>query len=256
MRVIHLSGIERSGTNYIQWLIINNFKDVIVVVKDKHYPPKGIMSEIEWNNPDFKFTDHQKKRINQYSNEISVIKQRGLPPFCFASEGIKPPRLNIVSHAIEKHVKNAILNKNINFLVNVKNPYGWHLSYSNRWKKVPFGSATNHWNNLYSKWVGFNNNFLDITLIIKREDTLRNFEKILQKIEQKFDLKRKNKNFVNINNILGPIGKASKKNFDKRKFYMDELYIDDLLKNKPHEIKKMSQLLDKDLMDMFSYRIL
>ncbi|MHA2218156.1 MAG: hypothetical protein ACXACY_19645, partial [Candidatus Hodarchaeales archaeon] len=52
VNVIYLAGLERSGTNYIQWLLKENFKNVIVITTFKHQDPyeSEVFSKIDWNN--------------------------------------------------------------------------------------------------------------------------------------------------------------------------------------------------------------
>jgi len=36
MNIFQMIGLERTGTNYLQWLIVNNFKDCIIIAIGKH----------------------------------------------------------------------------------------------------------------------------------------------------------------------------------------------------------------------------
>ena len=114
MKVIYLVGIERSGTNYLEWLLKENFKDLIVLLKWKHYAPRNFIEKVEWNG---KFqgdkVKENKEDIEKYLNDISIIG-RSLPPFSIVSskttQNIVHPNKGVFSDDVKKHTYDAILN--------------------------------------------------------------------------------------------------------------------------------------------------
>jgi hypothetical protein len=253
--VIYLAGLPRSGTNYIQWLLKENFKDIIVIVIWKHYPPRDLVNKIEWCNVTQDLRPF-KKEIIQFGEDVAYIKNNGLPPNAFVSEEIMPPGIRTRSPAIAEAVKEAIVYKTMKFLINVKNPYGWHLSFSKHWKKFKYPDHINSWEDFHSGWLDFYKNNSNISLFIKHENMLRDFNKELDIIKNAFGLTPKNEKYINVTELLTTTTDCYKnKKFERKCYFMNEEYVGELLKNEA-KLEVCRNKLSKELVEYFGYKIL
>ena len=253
--VIYLAGLPRSGTNYVQWLLKENFKNIIVVVIWKHYAPKDLINKINWSDKNQDISALSKE-IKDFSDDVAIRKKGSLPPNAFVSSEIKPPGVKESSNEIAEEVKKAILNKTVRFLINVKNPYSWHLSYSKHWKKHKFPDHMSAWNSLNGGWFDFYNNNPDITIFTRYEDMLRNFKSELDKIKDAFKLVPRNQEYVNVTGLLTTTTDCYKdEEFKRRSYFLNEEYAEELFKNKDN-IETCRNILSKDLVEYFGYKIL
>jgi hypothetical protein len=243
--VIYLAGAERSGTNYLEWLLKSNFKDTIVIVLWKHYPPRKFVKEMKWNaeNKDDKY---DQKQIDLFFDDLFV---KNPAPYFILSDDIQKKKNN--KKFIRNQINNAIVNRTIKFVVNIKNPYGWHLSYSKKWPKYKFPNDMHKWNSTYSKWLNFCKNFPDSAIIVKHEDLLKDHSKILEKIKTKFNLTMLNKKFKTVNEVMSTRCTTNKSSFTRKKHFMNEEYMKNI---KEKNVIKCRKVLSDELMSEFNYK--
>lgn len=255
MNVVYLAGLPRSGTNYVQWLLKENFKNIIVVVIWKHYAPRDIINKIEWCNSNQNLKPFNKE-IEQFSEDVAYIKNNGLPPNAFVSNGIEPPGIRKRSPTIVEAVKKSIKDKTMKFLINIKNPYGWHLSFSKHWQKHKYPHHMKTWEDFYTSWFNFYKNNSDISMFVKHEDMLRNFENGLEIIKNTFDLTPKSQKYINVTGLLTTTTDCYKdKQFERKLYFMNEEYTKNLLKNES-DLKICRNVLSEKLVKRFGYKIL
>lgn len=257
--IVFIAGRERSGTNYIQWLLRENFKNIIPITTEKHYEPRGIIKEIEWGksqeniiveNPKFG------KKIVEYAEETAIIRRRGLPPLAFPSKEFSPPTFKL-SPQIKYHVEQAMRSGNMKFLVNIKNPYGWHLSYSDHWKHLTFANHMNAWTDFYEAWAEFEEKYPKNTMFIKHEDALLDFNKVLNQIKNKFNLTIGKTVFIRPGKKLSTTTQEIGINFDKkRNYFANEIYKEVLKKNNKKALDACRDKISKKIAERFGYEIL
>lgn len=260
--VIYLAGCERSGTNYMQFLLKENFKDLICLTKWKHYPPRGFVPHFKWN--DTSQTKHlfekHKGEVDKFIKNVSIIG-RGLPPFAFVSEHnntvqiISPKRKKESVHVYDM-VKEAIEHGTMKFLVNIKNPYGWHLSYTKHWSKYKFPESLHKWTNLYSGWVEFEEKFPNSTLFVRHEDMLKDFKGGLDQIKDKFNLVQSRDEYITVEKTLTTTTGTYKKPFSRKDYFQNELYIDEISEQYKKQLEHYRKDLSVELMNRFGYKIL
>jgi len=112
---IKLYGIERSGTNYLAWLLNENFLDVRVLnnlLGWKHgtQPLDETAANPElWADPRW-----MARTVNPYWNQPSALADH-----------------------VTNEMTAAVRDRTIRIVAIVKNPYAWYVSYKRKWEDVP-----------------------------------------------------------------------------------------------------------------------
>lgn len=231
MKYFKIYGLERTGTNYITSLIGKNFSNVKVFMNiggDKH------------------------KNLIQFPTKKQIFEH--------VSKDIYNKYKNI-------NLKQLFDQKKIIYLICVKNPYTWIDSYLNYygnnkpWLKQLDRTeeniiyATKLWNSRYknySKYIKEGSAY-----VVIYEEILDNYNDFLRKMMKKFNLKKKEKNFINIEKKLranseDTIGRVGFKKFDKKDFYLQSP-IDKIYKEK--EFNLINKYLDNDLLKFYGYKV-
>ncbi len=251
--VIYLSGAERSGTNYLEWLLRNNFKDLIIIVMWKHYPPRDFINEMKWNglNQQSEY-NNKKKRIDSFLNQ--TLSYNAAPYIILSGTGkFNNKNLKHKASYVKENITKSIIDGTMKFIINIKNPYGWHLSYTKRWKKYKFPQCMDKWATMYTRWLNFMNKFPKSTIILKHEDLLKDYSSMLDTVQSKFNLETSNKKFITVSSELSSTCFVKKNSFKKANYYMNEVYMKNVTKANADECRKF---LPVDLMSEFGYEIL
>ena len=209
MKFIKQYGLERTGTNYLKALIESNVKDVRVLSNLfglKHEKFKVM----DYKSYDFKKDKNVKTDLNQ--EQVNNIRD------CFIRDEIF-------------------------YIVTIKNPYSWVISYNNcSWIKANKGPLNekkiirymNRWNEINDDWL--KNLIVDRekkTFSILYEDLILDPKKVIEKICDKFGMEM-NKEFHDINNTMHPgpdfnwRKNISKSKFNKKNYFLNKSYLKEL----------------------------
>lgn len=222
MEYFKIYGLQRTGTNYISSLIEKNFENVKVFMNVGGWKHGNI---IRYPNNKIMLQKTDKYTSNKYRN-VNLVK---------------------------------LFKENVNFIVTVKNPYTWILSYLNHYRleknKENIKEIVKLWNTRYSNYKKFIEK--GTSYLIKYEDVLENYLKILKEIMKKFHLKKSEKKFKPIKNKLkanvdSTIGVVKDEVFNKTEYYINP-EINKIFNKK--EIKTINYFLDKDLVSFYGYEI-
>jgi len=230
VKYIKIYGMPRSGTNYLKKLVETNFlaRILVHVGRGKHMPPKKIGVREIRNVKKF-----GKEKL-QDQNEIQSICQY-----------------------LESDV--------IYSLIIMKNPYSWLVSYKNYINRnsnpnIPqilhidkseddLKKAVKWWNDIGSKYLEFVREHGDISILVRYEELVDDYKIVLDNIGSTFNLTSREKQLVNIDSVIGPGFKNTRKQFDAGKYqsarYLKEFSAD--------QIKLINQELDKKVMEQFEY---
>lgn len=221
---ILLFGLQRSGTNFLEQLLIKNFK--IHILNDYHnrksplqkhfriYDQKDIIPEYQYKNDLRLKSFEQFLKVTQLDNKLDCV------------------------------------------LIISKNPYNWLISYK-EWAVKCNWPAVNHnyleeYNLFYRKWIEFSKEDERIQFV-KYENLLLDTKKELKKLKKRFDFQYKL-----LRQIYGLEIKLKKvpqtTNFTKvrRNFYERNLFLDELKKEGVDEINSM---LDLKVISHLNYSI-
>jgi hypothetical protein len=230
MNIIKEYGLERSGTNYIKALIEINIKDVRVLSNlfgQKHEKYKLI----DYNNYNFRIDNNVITDLNV--NEVNEIK-------------------------------NKFINDEVFYIIIVKNPASWIVSYNKcEWIKENRGPLNkdkiirymNRWNTIHNDWLDeLINNKNSKTYGILYEDLLLNPKEVIVGIATKFGLDYSGE-FKNITNMMytgvdTPGHKnISNTSFNKISYYLDKKYLNEI---SPDLINLIDNNIECEIMDVIT----
>lgn len=203
MKNILIYGLQRSGTNFLEKLLLKNYSVNILNDNDdrksplqKHfrlYDDKMYIPTSEYFN-DMKFID-----FSEYENVLNLS------------------------------------NKIDGILIIYKDPYSWLLSYKNWAKKQNWPSVNYHYieeySRFYEKWLEFSNEDPRI-VFVNYIDLLSKTDLELKKIENIFNLK-----LLKVRYIFGKqynfklVGRSKWFNNAKRNYYLNKEYLKEYDKN-------------------------
>jgi len=259
--VIRQIGAHRSGTNYCQWLMINNFDDIIFmysILGSKHFSMPNFYHNVDWVNGQFPLTNEQMDKIVRQLEEQTAGWKKSCgsaTPWACSSNCLEEcayPNPKAV-----EHIKEAIKTASIKFVMCIKNPYAWFLSsikhkpLKNLSRKEVIGKKISEWVALHEEWFQIYEKNKEAFFIFKYEDVIENTEGMLKRISKKFDLKETRKKFINNENRLAPNGKVTKNKFDKN-FYIKRLYMEQISQK---DIEIFRAFLPSELIEKMGYKI-
>ena len=238
-------GAQRTGTNYSKDLFNKNYKNLQIIefLNSKHHVP----------------------REGPY-----VL---GSSAQAYLEENYTPEK--------RQEVRNAIFQQSIKNLVIIRNPYAWidslwriglemeHGADSYIYFQQPPSKQNNvswlllrpsleeqapavknsiiSYNERYRQWFGMSHE------IVRQEDLLMSFERVLEYFEQKYHLHRREHSLTNVNETRGPhiqIGTETRdKNFYKD-YYLNDKYMSRL---PPNTIKLITETVDWELFKEVGY---
>ena len=222
MNIIKIYGLRRTGTNYLQKLLVHNFEELLVLVDAFHWK-------------------HGLPRVITIDDVL--YRTKDLTPKDWRSNTSKGP------------TKNMFLNNKMHYLLCVKDPYSWYLSIC-LWREIdPFPINKDKCEQLF-QWNYMGQKYLDMVRerpygcsvsIINYESLLLNLDKVLGVIATQFELER------------NPVMWDSEANaydggsfMDKRKFYASRKYIDMYASQ---DLELMNEFLDIRIMMALGYEI-
>jgi hypothetical protein len=222
-----LYGIQRSGSNYTQQLLLRNFRN------------------IRFYNRDISRCLPTHKHFRLYNEKAVIPSARYLNAFTYNNFA-----------EFKQHVE-QILEKEINaFLVCIKDPYSWYLSYKKHarknkntyFKRSPNSHYLIDYSLFYRKWLDFSMEAPAEVVILRYEDLIEDLEDSIKVIGEKFNLERSSHAVVN------PTKVAMSKEFTQSRssFYTEKKYLNLISKQEKSVIK---HLLDPVLMSKLNYHI-
>jgi hypothetical protein len=222
-----LFGLQRSGTNYIKWLIESNFKEVNVLQNGlgrKHFPP---LEKIDWKGKEWNNFCSPK-----YSNQEI------------------------------KEIYKAYLNDRLFFILAVKDPFAWFISFLKHIKiEINEENIDKGIKNYINLWNTRNKEFLNINnlkeykkvKLVKYEELICDCPKILEEFRSCFNLEKRYDDWQNTCFRTNMGGEFSVKTLNfpfDASFYREKRYMNFFSKE---QIKLINRLLDKQLINALKY---
>ncbi|HMB00163.1 MAG TPA: sulfotransferase [Spirochaetota bacterium] len=215
MLKLMLYGLHRTGTNYAQKIIEKNFSD------------------INFLNDGYARSLPVHKHFRLYKEQYYIPEPCYFNNFHYSSLA-----------ELEEHITRLTNARHVNFIVTVRNPFSWYLSYckmarryarwwrKNKWINFQKNRLNPHYmidyNLFYSKWTDFYRHNPDRIFLIRQEDILQDMKMIMNRLKDKFNLKLK---------------PHKKKGFkDTKKVYMSKQFTE----------KKRSAYLSKTFLNKYS----
>ncbi|NPA68591.1 MAG: hypothetical protein GXO50_08285 [Chlorobi bacterium] len=212
-------GLQRSGTNFLETLMLKNFDINIVNGSNRAHPL------------------HKHFRLYDNKNLIPEPKYKNNMKFKHFSDYEKSFNINTPVHGI---------------LILSKDPYSWLISYKKWAKKCkwpePDYNYIEEYNQFYGKWAEFSKQDNRI-MFIRYIDLLDNADLILDKTETEFNLKAKqNKRIEKVKKVKrSKFFTKSKKNYYKNSEYLSEY--------KQKDLEDLNSKLNINLLNFLGYEI-
>jgi hypothetical protein len=227
-KALLLYGMQRTGSNFTQQVLLQNFQNIRFYNSDcsrclpthKHfrlYDEKSIIPDVRYLNS-FTYQGFQ-----DFKNHVEQIAGREI--------GV--------------------------FIITIKDPYSWYVSYKKHAKKNKYiyvkRSLNSHYivdyNLFYRKWFEFSLEAPSEVFMVKYEDLIGDLNLSLNRIGDKFNLERSSE--VSIQPEKVPMSK--KFTSVRVTFYKDKNYLD-LISDQEKSV--IQHLLDKELLSAFNYQII
>lgn len=225
-KVAMIYGMQRTGTNYTEQLIIRNFDHV------KFY-----------NRADTRCLPSH-KHFRLYDENFFLPDSKFYNSFCYKD-----------FNSFKNHVE-QLIGLDINyFLVIIKNPFSWYLSYLKHAKKSGYSfhrkSLNSHfiidYNLFYRKWLSFQQQSPEKVIILKYEDSLNDLPLFLDGIAGRLNMKR------NSDNPDNPEKVRINRRFTTKKlaYYKNQSFMG-LIKD--NDKKTIINLLDIGILDIYDIK--
>jgi len=243
---IKLYGVPRSCTNLVKLLLHDNFSNVTVLSNVLGWKHGNHPESVDWSGKDWDL----------------INNPNGVSSLDFVTE----EELNSIKKIYE--------DKQMNYVICLKDPYSWLVSYSkyqaresiisrsilsfkgiNRKKLTEYVSL---WNARHRNWTELLKNNSNSTMI-RYEDILKKPDSTLQELSDFFNLEK-------INHVVMPefalsrnpeeVGKLPKhedKIFNKTDYYLNKEYLKYFKKD---DLKLIAKNIDGDLVSYFGYEII
>lgn len=227
-------GAQRTGTNYIKWVIQTNWPKQVTVLTNilgsKHGP---YIEPIDWSG-------------------------KGWVPKARANKGL--------AEAVTPEIRHAYDNGELRYVVIIKDPYSYYWSnkrlfYPKGCPKELIQHLTTEWNDLYLNWWDLVvDKRPDQSIMIRHEDLLEDLKGTMDKIAQKCQLpiqdsyKNTTKQMRTLNDAKWYTEKPinSKRKPLNPSFYTERQYLEQLT---DEEIGVITEFVNRSLMDEFGYEI-
>jgi len=224
MNIIKMVGAPRSGTTYIQWLVINNFYNTAVLVSvlgGKHcFPHRCNINNIE-------------KEVVKYGPHLSWQ----------CSKNFKDD----LNRNYSRYIRGAYNQSKLKFILCFKDPYSWVVSGMNFRPNQNIEKLIDHWNNFNGAWLSYYDDNRESCFIVRYENLITNLENVLGNMEKKFNLIRSADTFIDSNKHFAP--KQTSDVYDKS-YYLEERFLEEI-----DDMDVFRKNLSAKMVERLGYRI-
>jgi len=218
-------GMQRTSTNYIEQLIIKNIQDVKIL------------------NTSLARCLPAHRHFRLYNEKFIIPDQQYYNSFIYEDFS-----------SFKEHVEKSVGQEVKFFIVTVKDPFSWYLSYYSHARKngYPMNRKTfnSHfvvdYNLFYRSWLTFKKQAPDEVLIVKYEDALDDLSLFLKNIISHFNLQSIPEDIINPQKV----GMSKKFSSKKLLYYKQKKYMD-LLSSQEKQI--ILNLLDDEILSLYDY---
>ncbi|MCF8304682.1 MAG: sulfotransferase [Bacteroidales bacterium] len=235
MEYIMLYGLQRTGTNYLETLLPNNFKN------------------IELLNDGSARSLPVHKHFRLYDEQFCVPEPKYYNNFKYESFS-----------ELQNHVTQLTGVKEVNYIVAVRNPYNWYLSYrrlarknvslfnKNKWFNYVRRDENPHFmidfNLFYKKWLAFQEQDPGRIMLVRHEDMLNDVEQVLNTISDKFHLEKKSDRYLDSDKV----NMSKKFTAKKRSYYLENKFLKEFGKK---ELEILTAHLEKEVITKLGYEL-
>ena len=202
MKHLMVYGLQRSGTNYVETLLPHNFRDISL------------------ENVAYHRSLPLHKHFRPYDEMYYVPEPKYLNNFSY-------PHFD----DFDAHVKRLTGKEELFYVVVVKEPYSWYISYcklarKNRWPSYMPKWANQHYMVDYSlfckKWLDFRRQAPEKVVILRYEDILKDMSGKLEDIRTRFGLEKVHEEYQNFSKV----NMSKKFTSTRRNYYLNKEFLD------------------------------
>lgn len=219
-RLLHY-GLQRSGTNYLKKIL------------EQHFDVEFINQENGRDHPTHKhFRLYDNKELIGRPNYQNILVYKDFREF-------------------EEQI--TIKDEIAGIIVLSKDPYSWYISYSkwarkNRWPTPPHPYLLEY-NEFYRKWLQFSKENKKV-LLIRYVDMLSERENLLQIIQNRFDLSKKQEE-TGSDKIIKKVPRSSRFTSKRLTYYLKDEFLQEF---KQRELEEANNHIDHDLIKKLGYK--
>ena len=220
VKILHY-GLQRSGTNFLESLLRQNYR--------------------------VKFLNSNNERSSPLQKHFRLYDRKDIIP--------EPQYYNnIVIETFDKF-ETLFDSTPDYYLVISKDPYSWYLSYVNWAKRCNWPKVNHHYIEEYNLFYG---KFLELSkqtdkiIFVKYIDLLKNTDDVLNQLEKKMNLKSRIR-ARSIRHIPNRVSQSSKFTQEKRFYYINEEYIKEYTQE---ELELLNKILDQDIVFSLGYKLI
>jgi hypothetical protein len=222
-----LYGMQRTGSNYIQQVLLQNYEN------------------IRFFNSGFARCLPTHKHFRLYDEKVIIPDVRYYNSFTYRGFA-----------AFKEHVEQVAGQQIDLFVVCIKDPYSWYISYKKHARKnkyTYFRKALNShyiidYNLFYRNWFDFSREAPDKVMLLRYEDFLGDLDGKLQEIAGHYGLERAAGSSVNPDKV--PMSKRF--TAERASYYRNSKYLD-LISER--ELSIIQHLLDPEVFHELGYEI-
>ncbi|MCB9285597.1 MAG: sulfotransferase domain-containing protein [Lewinellaceae bacterium] len=228
MKYFMVYGLQRSGTNYVETLLPHNFKDISL--ENMGYPRSLPVH----------------KHFRLYDEMYYVPEQKYLNNFHY-------PHFD----DFDAHVKRLTGKDELHYVVVVKEPYSWYISYCNLARKNRWPSYLPKWANQHymidyslfcKKWLEFRREAPEKILLLRYEDILKDLPGNLEKVRAQFGLEKIREEYQNFSKVdMSKRFTSTRRNYYLKKEFLN-LFTDE-------ELYVLTENLDQAVVEELGYEL-
>ena len=216
---IKIFGLQRSGTNYLQWLLEHNFSGVRVLVDTTGWKHGPVPAQIDWSGRDW----HDPAWTPPQAAEFVLRRLEALGPAGIA------------------RLTRDFRTRRFLYVFIVKNPYAWWHSYA-RYQRLPLSpvvpEAIQLWCERNRHWQTFAEDQAQRSLFVCYEDLLARPEKVAEQLRD-LGLEQRPGPWQDVRRAMTPLGRPSARVFDGG-YYLRRDY---LRSYQPEDLTQLGRLL-------------
>lgn len=225
--VVKIYGLERTGTNYLEWLLKNNFVGLLVLT-----------NELGW-----KHGDPEKYFSGLIENGTCYVEKPDVKAH-FCGRSFRDPM--VVEWTVRLITKSRMF-----CVIMVKNPYSWYESFA-KYARFPLQpirrQEIRRWTTRNQTWCELHDRNRTRFMVMKYEDLLEDMPSCLLRLQLTFALEARS-SWIDCTNRLNPAIHISPERFD-RDYFLRRQY---LQKYMCSDFEEINHELEPALMKRFDY---
>ena len=229
---IKIYGLQRSGTNYLEWLLRNNLKDVHVLVDETGWKHGFVPDTIDWGGYDWSDPDMPLPDKHQFAER----------------------RRHRLGGLMEQLVE-AVENGELRYCIVSKDPYSWYASYA-RYTASPCSPVRSelieHWCALNRHWYQYSRTNEARSCFLRYSDLLERPRDTIAGLCRQFGISFSSQEFRNCEYTMSAFEGTPQSNLFHYGYYLNRQYLEEFSKE---DLALFAAKLPSELMDKLGYEI-